>query len=105
MWRRYPFSPPRHAANAARCGLFLIRRSYPLAAGVFPHLRSVAELPKGLSARSVRRQPIFDELVDLLFKMRLDLRFEIAVKLLRSQVSQQAFHDSENLMMRLRPSI
>src|SRR5271168_337336 len=28
MRRGSTFTPPRHAANAARCGLFLLRRSY-----------------------------------------------------------------------------
>jgi hypothetical protein len=28
MRRWSTFTPPRHAANAARCGLFLLRRSY-----------------------------------------------------------------------------
>ena len=27
MWRRSTFTPPRHAATAPRCGLFLLRRS------------------------------------------------------------------------------
>src|ERR1700755_3267500 len=31
------FTPPRHAAHAARCGLFLLRRSYPNA--VLPCLK------------------------------------------------------------------
>jgi hypothetical protein len=28
MRRRFTFTPPRHAAGAARCDLFLLRRSY-----------------------------------------------------------------------------
>src|SRR5271155_2765789 len=56
MRRWSTFTPPRHAANAARCGLFSLRRSYRLGitaeGDLFrPAVQSISEYPGARSAR------------------------------------------------------
>ena len=56
MWRWSTFTPPRHAAYAAQCGLFLLRRSYPEAVQIDLRIERCSFFPRFEGSGDVQHQ-------------------------------------------------